>query len=96
VIRLHQMGLAHSAETWLGNELVGGLYGIRMGNTFFGESMFSKTSNASKFAFIQYVQYLSQQGVTLIDCQVYTQHLESLGAQMLDRSAFLSRLTREV
>lgn len=96
VISLHQMGLAHSAETWLGNELVGGLYGIRMGNTFFGESMFSKTSNASKFAFIKYVEYLRQQGVTLIDCQVYTQHLESLGAQMLDRSAFLSRLTREV
>lgn len=92
VIRLHHMGLAHSAETWLGSELVGGLYGIRMGNTFFGESMFSKTSNASKFAFIQFVQHLRQQGVTLIDCQVYTQHLESLGALMIERREFLKRL----
>lgn len=92
VTRLHQMGLAHSAETWLGNELVGGLYGIRMGNTFFGESMFSKTSNASKFAFIQYVRHLHQQGVTLVDCQVYTQHLESLGAVMIERNEFLECL----
>ena len=92
VIRLHQMGLAHSAETWLGDELVGGLYGIRMDSTFFGESMFSKTSNASKYAFIQYVQHLRQEGVTLIDCQVYTQHLESLGALMIERREFLEWL----
>ncbi|MBV9987491.1 MAG: leucyl/phenylalanyl-tRNA--protein transferase [Chitinophagaceae bacterium] len=92
VNRLHQMGYAHSAEAWQGDELVGGLYGIRMGKLFFGESMFSKTSNASKFAFIQYVRYLEKQGVQLIDCQVYTAHLESLGAEMMRRKEFIRLL----
>lgn len=88
-LNLHQHGYAHSAEAWLNGELVGGLYGIRMGKLFFGESMFSKVSNASKFAFINYVQLLQSEAVQLIDCQVYTAHLESLGARMIPRSEFL-------
>jgi leucyl/phenylalanyl-tRNA--protein transferase len=95
---LHEKGFAHSAEAWLDGELAGGLYGIRMGKVFFGESMFSKASNASKYAFIQYVQHLQKEGVELIDCQVYTEHLESLGARMISREEFtgmVERLTGE-
>jgi leucyl/phenylalanyl-tRNA---protein transferase len=92
--RLHQMGYAHSAEAWQNGELVGGLYGIRMGNMFFGESMFSHASNASKYAFIKYVHQLQNEGVQLIDCQVYTEHLESLGARMIDRNLFLEQVHR--
>lgn len=91
-IRLHGLGYAHSAEAWSNGELVGGLYGIRLGNIFFGESMFSHESNSSKFAFINYVQYLKTENVRLIDCQVYTEHLESLGAEMISREEFLSYL----
>ena len=86
---LHKIGYAHSAETWQNGELVGGLYGIKLGKAFFGESMFSKRSNASKFAFISWVEELKRQGVQLIDCQVYTEHLESLGARMIPRSEFI-------
>ena len=85
---LHQLGMAHSAEAWKAGTLVGGLYGIKMGNLFFGESMFSNQSNASKFAFISYVKQLELEGIVLIDCQVYTEHLESLGAEMIDRDLF--------
>ena len=88
-VNLHRHGYAHSAEAWLNGELVGGLYGVRLGNVFFGESMFSKVSNASKFAFIRYVRQLVSEGVQLIDCQVYTTHLESLGARMIGRGEFL-------
>jgi leucyl/phenylalanyl-tRNA--protein transferase len=90
--KLHQLGYAQSAEAWKDGELVGGLYGIRLGKVFFGESMFSKISNASKFAFIHFVQKLQNEGVKLIDCQVYTPHLESLGAEMISRSSFISIL----
>lgn len=90
--QLHQLGIAHSAEAWEGDELVGGLYGIRMGNAFFGESMFSHSSNASKYAFIRFVQQLQAEGVSLIDCQVYTAHLESLGARMIPRAAFIEKV----
>lgn len=93
-IRLHEAGYAHSAEAWQDGELAGGLYGIRMGNVFFGESMFSKASNASKYAFIHYIQQLRTEGVTLIDCQVYTEHLESLGARMIPRDEFITLLGR--
>ena len=86
--RLHELGYAHSAEAWLNDELVGGLYGIRIGDIFFGESMFSKLSNASKFAFINYTGLLLKEGLQLIDCQVYTPHLESLGARMIGREQF--------
>ncbi|MET0298677.1 MAG: leucyl/phenylalanyl-tRNA--protein transferase [Flavitalea sp.] len=85
---LHSHGYAHSAETWLNGNLVGGLYGIRLGNVFFGESMFSFVSNASKFAFISFVELLKKDGIVIIDCQVYTPHLESLGARMIDRKEF--------
>jgi leucyl/phenylalanyl-tRNA--protein transferase len=86
------MGYAHSAEVWQKNELVGGLYGIRIGKVFCGESMFSRVSNASKFGFIQYVQELKKIGVELIDCQVYSDHLASLGARMISRSSFMEFL----
>ena len=89
---LHHLGHAHCAETWLNGELVGGLYGIRIGNVFFGESMYSKVNNASKFAFILYVELLKKEGVKLIDCQVYTSHLESLGATMITRKKFIELL----
>jgi leucyl/phenylalanyl-tRNA---protein transferase len=91
---LHHEGYAHSAEAWLDGELVGGLYGIRMGKVFFGESMFSRASNASKYAFISYVQMLKAEGVQLIDCQVHTEHLESLGARMIDRDNFIKLLDK--
>lgn len=90
--RLHKAGYAHSAEVWQGNELVGGLYGVRLGQVFFGESMFSKVSNASKYAFISYVEHLKTEDVQLIDCQVYTAHLESLGARMMSRQVFVQML----
>lgn len=85
---LHEKGFAYSAETWMDGKLVGGLYGIRLGNIFFGESMFSIEKNASKFAFINYIQQLQKENVQLIDCQVYTKHLESLGARMISRNLF--------
>lgn len=91
-IKLHQLGHAHSAETWLNGKLVGGLYGIKINNIFFGESMFSLESNASKYAFICYVQQLKKEGIILIDCQVYTEHLESLDARMIKRKEFISIL----
>jgi leucyl/phenylalanyl-tRNA--protein transferase len=90
--KLHKLGYAHSAEAWNKDKLVGGLYGIRMGKLFFGESMFSKESNASKYAFIRLVEHLQNDGVELIDCQVYTEHLESLGAGMIPRSQFIETL----
>lgn len=87
-INLHKLGFAHCAEAWQDGVLVGGLYGIRLGKIFFGESMFSLRSNASKFAFINYVQMLKKENVQLIDCQLHTNHLESLGARMIGRPAF--------
>ncbi len=93
---LHTRGIAHSAEVRLHNKLAGGLYGIRLGNIFFGESMFSLESNASKYAFIKYVEVLQKQGVLLIDCQVYTKHLETLGAKMIDRKIFMDCLKKNI
>lgn len=95
-IQLHKAGFAHSAEAWLNDRLAGGLYGIRLGNVFFGESMFSHFSNASKFAFISYVQQLQKENVQLIDCQLHTRHLESLGAVMISRPAFISLLQQHL
>jgi leucyl/phenylalanyl-tRNA--protein transferase len=94
--QLHQLGYAVSVEAWEDDELVGGLYGVKMGKLFFGESMFSKVSNASKYAFITYVQQLKEEGAVLVDCQVYTSHLESLGARMIDRKTFLSILKTNI
>lgn len=91
---LFKKGFAHSGETWKNNELVGGLYGVQLGSVFFGESMFASESNASKFAFINYVKLLEKQGVKLIDCQVYTAHLESLGAEFISRKEFIRLLKK--
>lgn len=91
---LHQLGYAHSAEVWKDGELAGGLYGIKLGKVFFGESMFSKITNASRFAFIKYVQQLKEDGIELIDCQVYTEYLESLGARMINRKDFAQQLVQ--
>ena len=93
-INLFRLGYAFSAEAWQDGELVGGLYGIKLGKVFFGESMFSKVSNASKFAFICYVNQLQSEGIELIDCQVYTTHLESLGAAMIPREKFVGLLQK--
>lgn len=87
--QLHKMGFAHSVEVWQGDELVGGLYGISLGKIFFGESMFAKVSNASKFGFISLVRRLEQLGFWLIDCQQRTNHLESLGGEFISRREFL-------
>lgn len=91
---LHKEGYAQSAEAWKDGILVGGLYGVRLGNVFFGESMFSDTSNASKYAFIKYTEILQSEAVELIDCQVYTPHLESLGAKMISREEFINSLKK--
>ncbi|MCB0445998.1 MAG: leucyl/phenylalanyl-tRNA--protein transferase [Gelidibacter sp.] len=89
-IQLHQLGLAKSVEVWLYDELVGGLYGVDLGNgVFCGESMFAKVSNASKIGFISFIQNTNYK---LIDCQVYTEHLESLGAEEIERETFLEYL----
>ena len=93
-INLHHLGVAKSVEVWEGNELVGGLYGIDLGHVFCGESMFSKVSNASKFAFIYMVQKLEKEHYKLIDCQVYNEHLASLGADEISRETFLSYLKK--
>lgn len=91
---LFKSGYAHCAETWNGNQLVGGLYGVQLGNVFFGESMFSTESNSSKFAFILFVRYLIKQGIRLIDCQQETSHLASLGAQVISREDFVGYLEK--
>jgi leucyl/phenylalanyl-tRNA---protein transferase len=91
---LHRLGFAHSAETWLNGELVGGLYGVALGQVFFGESMFHKSTDASKVAFAQLVQRLQQWRYQLIDCQMYTEHLASLGAREINREDFTQQLNR--
>lgn len=95
-LQLHEMGFAKSYEVWQEDKLVGGLYGIDLGHVFCGESMFSLVSNASKFAFIHLAQDLEKQDYQLIDCQIYTEHLKSLGAKEIDRDDFLKILKREV
>ena len=95
--QLHELGYAHSAEAWKNGKLVGGLYGIKIGKIFFGESMFSKETNASKFAFIKYIQHLKkEEDIELIDCQVYTEHLGSMGARMIERGEFISLLNKSI
>jgi len=90
--RLYANGYAHSAEVWQKDKLVGGLYGIRIGKVFFGESMFSLVTDASRYAFTCYVQQLIKEGVQLIDCQVYTSYLESMGARMIPRARFIQEI----
>jgi len=91
-IDMHHAGHAHCVECWNGDELVGGLYGIHTGQVFCGESMFSKQSNASKIALVHLCQFLQLNGFKLIDSQVYTEHLERLGAQMISRSEYIDIL----
>jgi len=95
-IELHRQGYAQSAEAWKDGELVGGLYGIRLGKIFCGESMFSRVSNASKFAFISLIPHLQKEGLKMVDCQVYTAHLESLGAEMIPRMEFIRILKESI
>ncbi|GAA6133411.1 leucyl/phenylalanyl-tRNA--protein transferase [Oceaniserpentilla sp. 4NH20-0058] len=90
--KLHKMGFAHSVECWQDSKLVGGLYGIAIGKAFFGESMFSKVSNASKVAFASLCNHLVKAGFEIIDCQVHNPHLQSLGASEIPRASFLEIL----
>jgi leucyl/phenylalanyl-tRNA--protein transferase len=90
--KLHEMGIAKSLEVWQNEQLVGGLYGIDLGHVFCGESMFSKVSNASKVAFIALVNHLKKENYKLLDCQVYNEHLESLGCKEIDRVEFIKIL----
>ena len=89
---LHRLGIAHSAEAWEGDRLVGGLYGLSLGGMFFGESMFTHVPNASKAAFITLTRAMVSRGICLIDSQVYTSHLETLGAREIPRAEYLLEL----
>jgi leucyl/phenylalanyl-tRNA--protein transferase len=93
---LFKKGFAHSAEAWQNDELVGGLYGVLVGKIFFGESMFTHKDNASKFALVNWAKVLEKNGIELIDCQVYTTHLESLGAEFISRKAFNELLKKYI
>jgi len=94
--RLAALGYAHSIETWQHDVLVGGLYGVAIGQMFFGESMFARVSDASKVAFVELVQHLRQWGFRMIDCQMPTAHLASLGARQIPRREFLAEVDRAV
>lgn len=90
--RLHEMGYAHSVETWHGGELVGGLYGVSLGSVFFGESMYSRESDASRVALIRLAEQLQRWRFRLMDCQIHTPHLERFGAREWRRGDFLRSL----
>jgi leucyl/phenylalanyl-tRNA---protein transferase len=92
--RLHRLGYAHSAEAWRGDRLAGGLYGVSLGGAFFGESMFAREPDASKVAFVSLVRQLQLWGITLIDCQVATEHLGRFGAREWPRQRFLAALAK--
>jgi len=94
--RLHDLGYAHSVEAWAGDVLAGGLYGVSLGSCFFGESMFTRLSNASKAALITLVSVIRELSFTIVDCQVYTDHLLSLGARMIPRKEYLDLLAANV
>lgn len=87
-INLHKLGYAHSVECWHNNKLIGGLYGIAMGKIFFGESMFSRISNASKITLVHLAKRLDEMNFQLIDCQINSKHLQTLGAQLITRKQF--------
>lgn len=91
-VELHRRGYAHSVETWEGNELIGGLYGVALGGVFFGESMFSRAADASKVALVYAARQLAAWGYLLIDCQLPTEHLATLGAVSIPRREYLVRL----
>ena len=91
-VELHSLGIAHSFETWIAGELAGGLYGVALGRVFYGESMFSKQTDASKIAFVHLVRQLQRWNFGLIDCQMKTGHLASLGAREIPRQEFSALL----
>jgi leucyl/phenylalanyl-tRNA--protein transferase len=93
-IGLHKAGYACSVEAWAGDELAGGLYGVTLGRAFFGESMFACRSDASKAAFVTFVEELAGRGFELIDCQVSTEHLQRFGAREVPRAEFMRRLKK--
>jgi len=95
-LELHRRGIAHSSEIWRAGQLVGGVYGVRLGRLFFGESMFSRERDASKAALAGLVRQCLADGTELIDCQMATAHLRSLGSRPLPRGEFLERLNRAV
>lgn len=95
-VSLHELGIAHSAEAWREGRLVGGLYGVSLGDMYFGESMFADESDASKVAFVVLVRWMHAQGVELIDSQVYTDHLGRFGADFWPREEYLARLAELV
>lgn len=95
-MELYEKGFAKSYEVWQDSDLVGGLYGVDLGSIFCGESMFSKVSNASKYAFIRLAQELAKNEYACIDCQVHTEHLQSLGAEEIPRREFMKLLKRNV
>jgi leucyl/phenylalanyl-tRNA--protein transferase len=90
-VQLHALGHAHSVEAWEGERLVGGLYGVAIGRLYAGESMFADAPDASKVAFVHLARQLGRWGFPLVDCQVYTEHLERFGAMDLDRATYLRR-----
>ena len=92
--RLHEMGVAHSAETWIDGKLAGGLYGVALGRMFYGESMFTEVTDASKIAFVHLVWQLKRWGFGMIDCQMKTAHLETFGAREIPRSDFMRRVSK--
>jgi len=93
---LHEQGIAHSAEIWYQEKLVGGIYGIAMGSVFFGESMFSKIADASKVAMYELIRHLKKSNFSLLDCQVYSDHLASLGAFNMPRGEFIAHLQTQI
>ena len=95
-IEIHNLGWAHSSEAWKDGELVGGCYGLRLGNIFFGESMFSLKPNASKTAFLKLASFLFEDNVSLIDCQTHTYHLQNLGAREIPRDLYLALLGEHI
>jgi leucyl/phenylalanyl-tRNA--protein transferase len=95
-LRMHHLGYAHSIETWRDDQLVGGLYGVAVGSVFFGESMFSMERDASKVALHRLCEELTERRFHLIDCQMATPHLMSLGATLIPRSEFVEQLQQHV
>ncbi|MGM0613163.1 MAG: leucyl/phenylalanyl-tRNA--protein transferase [Bacteroidota bacterium] len=93
---LHKLGYAHSFESWYDNKLVGGLYGVSVGKAFFGESMFHTMTDASKVAFYHFINHIKAGGFHLVDAQMHTNHLASLGARLIDRSEYLEKLAKAV
>ena len=95
-VRLHELGVAHSAEAYLDGRLVGGVYGISLGSVFFAESMYTDAPDASKVAFVTLVRQLAAWGIDLVDCQIHSEHVERFGAEFWPRDRYLRELRRRV